>query len=61
MIIQDAKGKGKDLTVKKNQRVIMICMEKKVPKGKWLVKLEDDEGICSIIINCLVLLLHIDM
>jgi hypothetical protein len=59
MIKQDAKGKGKDLTVKKNQRVIIICMDKRVQKGKWLVKLEDDEG--SININCLVLLLQIDM
>ena len=43
IIKQDAKGKGKDLTVKKNQRVIIICMDKRVQKGKWLVKLEDDE------------------
>jgi hypothetical protein len=34
-------------------------MDKRVQKGKWLVKLEDDEG--SININCLVLLLQIDM
>lgn len=42
-IKEDAKGKGKDLTVTKDQRVIIICMDKRAPKGRWLVKLEDNE------------------
>lgn len=42
-IKEDAKGKGKDLTVKTGQRVNIICMDKRNPKGKWLVKLNDDQ------------------
>lgn len=42
-IKEDAKGKGKDLTVKAGQRVNIICMDKRNPKGKWLVKLNDDQ------------------
>ncbi|CAG2193900.1 ADAP [Mytilus edulis] len=42
-IKEDAKGKGKDLAVTKDQRVIIICMDKRNPKGRWLVKLEENE------------------
>ncbi|XP_063431199.1 proteoglycan 4-like isoform X3 [Mytilus trossulus] len=44
-IKEDAKGKGKDLAVTKDQRVIIICMDKRNPKGRWLVKLEENEDI----------------
>ena len=55
VIKEDAKGRGKDLTVKKDQRVNIICMDKRNPKGKWLVKLEDNDGkTCSIVESCFV-------
>lgn len=44
---EDTKGKGKEIPLKKDQRVVIICMDKRVPSGKWLVMMEDDTSKCQ--------------